>query len=247
MRRNRRQTENTSTSGTVSGRSSIRPVLLGLLFVLSLAQIPVASAHGGTAIGGLAQGHGVFLALLGVTVLIGATILKRRGRVPSTVALYGVFAGITITALGAVLFEGLSPDPTYTANSMPFPRSWYEPLGLLTGFSIMVASFIVGWLRWPSRPRYTFLGILMGLWISYPYLIPGQASDTHPLGYTIVLGTPVFIGYVIWKDAGRFCERFYETRLRAGSASGSVSCWRCSSYPQPVTSRSSPKKEARTR
>ena len=123
MRRNRRQTENTSTSGTVSGRSSIRPVLLGLLFVLSLAQIPVASAHGGTAIGGLAQGHGVFLALLGVTVLIGATILKRRGRVPSTVALYGVFAGITITALGAVLFEGLSPDPTYTANSMPFPRS----------------------------------------------------------------------------------------------------------------------------
>ena len=55
-------------------RSSIRPVLLGLLFVLSLAQIPVASAHGDTAAGGLTQGHSVFLALLGVTVLIGLTI-----------------------------------------------------------------------------------------------------------------------------------------------------------------------------
>ena len=203
MRRDQRQTENASTSGTVGERSSIRPALLGLLFVLSLAQIPVASAHGDTAAGGLTQGHGVFLALLGVTVLIGSTILKRQNRISPTVALYGVFAGITITALGAILFEGLSPDPTYTASSMPFPRSWYGPLGLLTGLSIMVASFIVGWLRWPSRPRYTFLGILMGLWISYPYLIPGQASDTHPLGYAIVLGTPVFIGYVIWKDAGR--------------------------------------------
>ena len=197
------QTENTSTSGTVTGCSSIRPVLLGLLFVLSLAQVPIASAHGDTATGGFTQGHGVFLALLGVIVLVGSTVLKRRSRVSPTAALYGVFAGITITALGAVLFEGLSPDPTYTANSMPFPRSWYEPLGLLTGLSIMVASFIVGWLRWPSRPRYTFLGILMGLWISYPYLIPGLASDTHPIGYAIVLGTPVFIGYVIWKDAGR--------------------------------------------
>jgi hypothetical protein len=47
-----------------------------------------------------------------------------------------------------------------------------------------------------------FLGILMGLWISYPYLIPGLASDTHPLGYAIVLGTPVLVGYIIWKDVG---------------------------------------------
>ena len=157
------QTENTSTSGTVTGCSSIRPVLLGLLFVLSLAQVPIASAHGDTATGGFTQGHGVFLALLGVIVLVGSTVLKRRSRVLPTVALYGVFAGITITALGAVLFEGLSPDPTYTASSMPFPRSWYEPLGLLTGLSIMVAGLVIGWLRWPSRPRCTFLGILMGL------------------------------------------------------------------------------------
>ncbi|MFC4451971.1 hypothetical protein [Halorussus aquaticus] len=167
-----------------------------------LTQVPIASAHGANATGGLSQDHGLILVLVGAAILGGFILLKRIGRITPTAALYGVFVGITVTALGAVLFEGLSPDPTYTASSMPFPRSWYQPLALLSGLGIMVASFVVGWLRWPSRPRYTFLGILMGLWISYPYLIPGHASDTHPLGYAIVLGTPILVGYVVWKDAG---------------------------------------------
>ncbi|MDS0296893.1 hypothetical protein [Halogeometricum luteum] len=142
------------------------------------------------------------LSFVGVVVIGGTIIFKRRNRISPTVALYGVFVGIAVTAFGAVVFEGLSPDPTYMASSMPFPRSWYQPLALSVGLLIAVVSFIVGWLRWPTRPRYTFLGLLMGLWISYPYLIPGPASDTHPLGYAIVLGTPVLVGYIIWKDAG---------------------------------------------
>ena len=167
-----------------------------------LTQIPVASAHGATATAGLSQVHGILLVLIGIIVLGGAILFKRTGRVSPTVALYGVFVGIVVTALGAIFFEGLSPDPTYTVSSMPFPRSWYQPLALSVGLLITVSSFIVGWLRWPTRPRYTFLGILLGMWIAYPYLIPGPASDSHPLGYAIVLGTPIFVGYIIWKDAG---------------------------------------------
>lgn len=181
---------------------SFRPLSVLALFLVGLTQAPVVSAHGATATGGLSQGHSIALALVGVVLLGGAATLKRTDRIPPTVALYGVFVGITMTALGAVLFEGLSPDPTYTARSMPFPRSWYPLLSLTTGFLIMLVSLIVGWRRWPSRPRYTFLGILMGLWVAYPYLVPGAASDSHPLGYAIVLGTPVLVGYVIWKDAG---------------------------------------------
>ena len=85
---------------------------------------------------------------------------------------------------------------------MPFSRSWYLPLALSVGFLIMVLSIVLGWLRWPTRPRYTFLGMLIGLWVVYPYLIPGHADDSHPLGYAIVLGTLILVGYVIWKDAG---------------------------------------------
>ena len=198
--RNRAAEEN--PRGYFQRLRSVRPLSIVILFVFTLTQSPVASAHGTTAMDGVSQGHGVFLALVGVVLLGGVILLKRMDRITPTVALYGVFVGITVTALGAVLFEGLSPDPTYTASSMPFPRSWYQPLALLSGLGIIVVSFVAGRLRWPTRPRYTFLGILMGLWISYPYLIPGSASDTHPLGYAIVLGTPLLVGYVIWKDAG---------------------------------------------
>lgn len=182
--------------------NSRRPLSLLFLVVLALTQIPTVSAHGGTATGGLSPWHGIFLILGGIIFIGGVILLKRTNQVSPTVALYGVFFGIVAAAGGAILFNGLSPDPTYSAASMPFPRSWYQPLALLVGLLIAVSSFIIGLLRWPTRPRYTFLGLLMGLWIAYPYLIPGHADASHPLGYAIVLGTPLLVGYVIWKDAG---------------------------------------------
>jgi hypothetical protein len=182
-------------------RESIRPLSLFVLLVLALTQVSVVSAHDGSTAGGLSQGHGILIAGIGVAIILSAVFFKRTNRMSPTVALYGVFVGIAVTALGAVLFEGLSPEPTYTVRSMPFPRSWYQPLALLSGLGVMIVSLIIVRLRWPTRPRYAFLGILMGSWIAYPYLIPGHASDTHPLGYAIVLGTPILVGYIVWKDA----------------------------------------------
>lgn len=191
-----------NSGGKVSWFSSSRLLSFLLFFTLVLTQIPPVSAHGATATAMITQSHGILLGFIGVSVLGGSIILKRTNKISPTVALYGVFAGIAVTALGAILFEGLASDPTYSARSMPFPRSWYEPLALLTGLLIAVSSFLIGWLRWPTRPRYTFLGILMGAWIAYPVLIPGVSGNSHPLGYAIVLGTPLAIGYIIWKDAG---------------------------------------------
>ena len=194
------QRENTDVHSRPRGVSRLLSVLL--VGLLALTQIPTASAHNVTATGGLSRGHGLLIVLVGVVLVGGAIALKRTDRISPTVALYGVFIGIVLAGFGAVLFDGLSPDPTYTASSFPFPRSWYPPLALSIGFLITILSFAIGWLRWPTRPRYTFLGILMGLWISYPYLLPGPASDSHPLGYAIVLSTPVLVGYIIWTDAG---------------------------------------------
>ena len=181
---------------------SLRTVSLLAFSLLALALIPVASAHGATAMGGLSSGHGIFLTLTGIVLLVGAVAAKRSGNLSPTRALYVALAGIFFTALGAVLFDGLSVDPTYTASSMPFPRSWYPLISLGGGLLVAIVSFVVGWLRWPDRPRYAFLGILMGLWISYPSLIPGTASDSHPIGYAIVLATPLLVGYIVWKDVG---------------------------------------------
>jgi hypothetical protein len=169
---------------------------------VALAGVPTAAAHGSTATGGLSPVHGGLLVAVGLGIVGAAVALKRRGRLAPTPALAGALVGLTLAAVGAVLLDGLSPDPGYTASSMPFPRSWYRSLALSVGMLIAVGSFTVGYLRWPTRPRYTGLGVLLGLWVSYPYLVPGIASQTHPLGYAIVLATPLLVGYVLWKDAG---------------------------------------------
>ena len=203
---------------------SVRPLSVLFLAVLTLTQIPVVSAHGGTGTWGLSQWDGLLVVLAGLVFLGGAIVLKRRNRLSPTTALYGVLLGLAVTAFGTILFDGLSPDPTYTASTMPFPRAWYKPLALSVGLLIAVASFVTGWLRWRTRPRYTFLGILMGLWIAYPYLIPGSANYTHPLGYALVLGTPVLVGYILWMDAWRALRVALRDRVarRFGFGVGSV-------------------------
>lgn len=183
-------------------RRPIRRLSGGLVTLLVIANVPVVSAHGATATGPLSQSHSLAVVLLGVAVVGAGVVLKRADRLAPTSALSIVFVGIVVAAVGAILFEGLSPDLEYGASAMPFPRSWYPAIGLSVGAAAAVGSFIGGWLRWPSRPRYTFLGILLGLWISYPYLLPEPASYYHPLGYLIVLSTPLLVGYVVWTDAG---------------------------------------------
>lgn len=180
-------------------RTRILSVLLSLIFVLT--QASVVSAHGGSSVGGLSQSDGILIAVSGAVLLGGGVFLKRTNRITPTTALYTVFLGLALTAFGAILFESFSPDPTYSAASIPFPRAWYTPISLVGGILIMVGSLVAGRLRWPDRPRYTFLGILLGAWISYPGIVPDVGSSSHPLGYLLVLGTPVLVGYIVWKDA----------------------------------------------
>lgn len=61
----------------------------------------------------------------------------------------------------------------------------------------MAGSLIAGRLRWPERPRYAFLGILLGGWTMYPAVMP-NGGIWHPLGYILVLGGPTLIGYILW-------------------------------------------------
>jgi len=169
---------------------------------LLLALSSVVSAHGGgETTGGLSRWHGAVLVAVGVASVAILVALRRRGTVSARIALYGVLSGVFVSAIGVVLFDGLSPDPTYTASTMPFPRSWYPYIGASVGGLIASLSLTVGWFRWQDSPRYTALGILMGAWVSYPYLIPGGRGYSNPLGYFLVLITPVAVGYIVYKDA----------------------------------------------
>ncbi|QKY19648.1 hypothetical protein B4589_004355 [Halolamina sp. CBA1230] len=187
-----------------SGRSATLGILSSLMSFatvwLLLGVLPGTVAAHGTTTGGLSHWHGIALLVLGGVITGVGILAKRYDKGTLRMILSTVFVGIVVAAIGAVLFDVHSPDPVYSASRMPFPRSFYPFIGAAVGLSAIVVSFFLGWLRWPTRPRYTFLGMLMGGWILYPYIVPGFASK-NPLGYALVLGTPVAVGYVLWTDA----------------------------------------------
>ena len=192
-----------STSSATKRRSRLPRWVLSVLLAAGFLsiQVSIVAAHGNDGHTPITKWHGFGLLLAGGSVVVAGALAQRREWLSPTRALSIVFVGVVAAALGAILFEGLSPDPSYGAETIPFPRGWYTPLALGIGLFTVVVSVVGGWLRWPTRPRYTFLGMLMGLWIVYPELLAPPASYTNPAGYLIVLGTPILVGYVVWKDA----------------------------------------------
>jgi MFS family permease len=173
-----------------------------LITTVVVSKVPIVSAHGPAETGILSQGVGIAIVTIGIATIVGAVLAKRRGWMTPTNALYAILGALFVVIIGTIIFEGTSPDPTYSAESMPFHRSWYAPMALGLGMVVAIASFLLVVWRWPGRPRYAFFGLLMASWISYPYLVPRMGRDTHPLGYLIVLATPLVVGYVVWKDVG---------------------------------------------
>ena len=179
-----------------------RAVSLGAVILASVGLLPgVVAAHGGKHTPDIPQWYGLVVLLLGFGILGASVVLKRRDRLAHTEhALAGIFLGVLVAALGGIMIVQLSPIDEYSASSMPFPRFWYPVISLTTGFAIIVGSALLGQLRWPTRPRYSVLGILLGLWIAYPAIIRGPAEYNHPAGYMIALAVPLTAGYIIWRD-----------------------------------------------
>ena len=92
------------------------------------------------------------------------------------------------------------------------------------GFAIVIGSTLLGGLRWPTRPRYSVLGILLGLWIAYPAIIRGPAEYHHPIGYGIALAVPLTVGYIVWRDGRDILSQIWQdaTARRFGLGVGAV-------------------------
>lgn len=202
---------------------------IGLLSVTALTLLGilpgVVSAHGGEHTPSIPQWYGLAVLLLGFGVLGGSVMANRRSWVASTErALAGVFFGIVVAALGGILLVELSPIDTYSTSSMLLPRAWFLPLALGFGLVLMVTSLILGLTRWPTRPRYMGLGVLLGLWIAYPALIRGFDTYYHPIGYVIALAVPMTVGYIIWRDGRDILREVVKDRVarRFGIGVGGV-------------------------
>lgn len=196
--------EQSATNSRTRARLGLRTrvVNLGAVILVSVGLLPgVVAAHGGEHTPNIPQWYGLVILLLGFGVLGASIVLNRRDQITRTEhALAGIFAGVLVAALGGIIIVQLSPIDEYSASSMPIPRFWYPIISLTIGFTIIVGSTLLGQFRWPTRPRYTVLGILLGLWIGYPALIRGSATYHHPAGYVIALAVPLTVGYIVWRD-----------------------------------------------
>ena len=170
-----------------------------LVVLLLLTQIPTVSAHSAEATSSIPQWYGLLIAGGGISIIATSLVLKRNGRLNPNYALSGVFIGILVAAFGGVWFSQLATEAEYTAQSMPFPRAWYQPVALMIGSLTIVGSMLLGRFQWPTRPRYSVLGIELGLWVACPVLVT-NGEYTSLFGYALVLSVPLTIGYILWRD-----------------------------------------------
>jgi hypothetical protein len=223
---NRTPTDRSQRAGAVASDLGRHLLALVVTLVAVVGSVPVAAAHGGhVSINGfhLQQWYALVPLVLGVAVAVGSAYLPRILRPEyAGYALYGVLGGLAVAALGGIAVVQLSPYEWLTAEPV-IPRTLHEPLLLLLGGAIALASVLVGQVRWPTRPRYAGLGVLLGVWVAYPGLgVFGVYTPTNPLGYAIVLSLPVAVGYVLWRDARGVLGTIYADRTarRFGVAVG---------------------------
>lgn len=181
----------------------------GATLLTALSAVPVASAHGGEAAPPLPQWLALAVLAVGVVTVVGGAYARRR--TSATNALAAVFAGIVVSAVGAVGLVQLSPVETLAASQPAISRTLFGPLTLGTGLAIVIGSLVFGRMRWPNRPRYAGVGMLLGLWVAYPVFVSNTL--TNPLGYLLALAVPGAVGYLLWVDARELLARALADRV----------------------------------
>ncbi|WP_137283823.1 hypothetical protein [Halorussus salinisoli] len=173
-----------------------RSVARGATLLTALGAVPVASAHGGEATPPMPQWLALAVLVVGIAATVGSAYARRW--TSATAALGGAFAGLVVAAVGAVGLVQLSPVETLATSQPAISRAWFGPLTLGIGLAIVIGSLVVGRVRWSDRPRYAALGMVLGLWVAYPVLVPG--SLTNPVGYLLAATALATVGYVVWRD-----------------------------------------------
>ncbi|WP_435181407.1 hypothetical protein [Halorussus sp. AFM4] len=154
------------------------------------------AAHEGTTHAGTPHSILLLFVVLGLGIVIGSGVAVRRRLISGRLGILGAFAGFGIGGFGGI---GLVEIQVVAATG-PQLTEWYPIASLVVGSMVMLGSQVLGMIYWPRKPRYLGLGILLGVWIMYPALLPNQGV-LHPLGYLLVPAIPLSIGYILWHDA----------------------------------------------
>lgn len=120
---------------------------------------------------------------------------KHRGDYPQRV-LSGVLFGLAVVLFGLIAIVQIQVEPVGTT---PTVHEWYPVLASGVAALLVTGSALFGLWKWPTRPQFTALGVVPGLWVGYPALMPNNGYH-HPLGYLLVCFVPVVLGSIVWHD-----------------------------------------------
>jgi len=159
------------------------------------------------------------LVLVGGGISAGAVAAYRRSAVESTTSAVVAF---TATVAGLFGLVGLV-ELQVVAETPPTLTDIYPTLSLVVGVAMAVGSLVVGRLRWPQRPRYAGLGILLAAWVVYPVAMP-NGGVYNPAGHVLVVTVVLAVGYVLWRDARAVLQSLRRDRrpLGAGLLAGTL-------------------------
>lgn len=198
----------------------LRPLALSVGAAAGVAAASgTAAAHSGTTHAGTPHWLLFLLAFVGLASTVGAFAAYRRDRVGGSTAARVALVGALAGGFGLVGLVELQ----VVADTGPQIRDVYPTLSLLVGAAMAVGSLVVARLRWPDRPRYAALGILLACWVVYPVVMP-NGGTYHPVGYVLVATVVFAVAYVVRRDAWGVLSSLRRDRrpLAAGGVAGAL-------------------------
>lgn len=154
-------------------------------------------AHSGTTHAGTPHWLLLGATLVGVVAAVGGWAAVRDDATSDRPGGGLLLGGVLVALFGAVGLVEIQVVPRTT----PDWTRWFPVINAVAAAAVAVGALVVGRLRYPGRPRYVGLALLLAGWTAYPVLLPNEGV-AHPLGYLLAAALPVAVGYVLVRDAG---------------------------------------------
>jgi hypothetical protein len=154
-------------------------------------------AHAGTTHAGTPHWLLGAVTILGIAAGIGGfRVLRGSGRSDRLGAALLSLGAVAVIAgtIGLVEIQ-IAPEAT------PDWTRLFPTINAVSAIVVALGSLAVVRWKWPERPRYVGLGLLLAAWIAYPTLLP-QEGLTNPLGYLLAAAVPAAVIYVFHRDTG---------------------------------------------